>query len=337
MNKSRRQAIKIGAACLTTICNSGSFSFANTTVPSNNTRYHETAQYTGAAFGTQWCLTLERKKQQELIPETIAHTVEVINRSMSPYRNDSELTIFNNIAADKPFEVSPGFSKVVRNALDVAHASQGAFDPTVGPWVNRLGFGPVKGNFNSKYTDIVLSDNRISKRLAGATLDLCGIAKGYALDLISEQLHSLGVNNFLLDIGGEIYTRGKHPNGRDWLIAIDTPDNNLNVSMSTDSLNSSIATSGSTYNGYHVGNKHYSHLIGKHRQSRTSTLHSVSVMHPSAMLADAWSTALFVMGDDASILARAMKLDCLFVEKYRNRYVARTEGNFTLANKEDSE
>jgi thiamine biosynthesis lipoprotein len=101
--------------------------------------------------------------------------------------------------------------------------TEGAFDPTIGPLVNRFGFGPIHGE-RAHPADLSVSANGLRKRVPGLTLDLCGIAKGYALDRIIEALPAVGVDSVMFELGGEIRTLGRHPDGRAWQIGIERPD-----------------------------------------------------------------------------------------------------------------
>jgi len=298
----------------------------------------------GSAFGTQWKLSLNADVNANPAIDTIREIVRSVDQSMSPYRLDSELSGFNRLTENQPFIASEALSTVVKTSLDVASLSAGAFDPTVGPVVNRYGFGPVtvaaSDTNTSRYTDISQHNNTLHKSKSSVTLDLCGIAKGFALDEITSGLSHAGYDNFLVELGGELAARGNHPNQaftdpvskRPWTIGIELPaDSNKDI-FRTLLSNSAIATSGVAHNSYQLRNKRYSHLINPHLQTVTKNkLFSVTVLSESAMLADAWSTALYVLGESKGIAqARQMGLSTLFISNSSSGLQYSTTGQFTL-------
>ncbi len=280
----------------------------------------------GAALGTSWQLTLLPEYPVHKAINAVHTTLKKVDQSMSPYLPDSEVSRFNHhshSAYSQP--LSPWCYTVTKAALDVAIQSDGAFDPTVGPHVNQYGFGPITGSRHCRYHDLSLTDDAITKRREGATVDLCGIAKGFALDKIAHHLTDLGYKHFLFELGGELVAKGRHPSGRYWKIAIETT---TDVPFLATLDNRSIATSGVKQNSFDYLNNTYSHLINPSTLSVVDTdLFSVSVFHPSAMLADAWSTALFTMGKNKSIAyATQNKLDALLIDKNDNN----NAGAFTI-------
>ncbi len=274
----------------------------------------------GTALGTRWQLTLLSEHPVFKAINAVQTTLNKVDQLMSPYLPDSEVSRFNYHGRSfyrQP--LSPWCYTVTKAALDVATQSGGAFDPTVGPHVNQYGFGPITGSRHCRYQDLSLSDGAIIKRREGATIDLCGIAKGFALDEIAHRLTGLGHEHFLFELGGELVAKGRHPSGRHWNIAIETT---TDAPFLAKLDNRAIATSGVKQNSFDYLNNTYSHLINPSEPSVADTdLFSVSVFHPSAMLADAWSTALFTMGKNKAVAyATQNKLDALFIDKNDNNH-----------------
>ena len=267
----------------------------------------------GRAFGSTWRITLP--DQAPAAPRrAVAGLLDGIDRQMSPWRDDSEITAFNRSARE--VRVSPETALVAQVALDVAAASDGWFDPSVGPLVARWGFGPITGDGTPRWQGLSVAGDSLSKDAAGLTMDLCGIAKGRALDLLAARLLDAGHADFLADLGGELAARGQHPSGRDWQIAVEDP--RPEVAGSAFGLRlpdgMAIATSGLRAQSYAVGPQRYGHIIDPHHAAPVGgAIASVSVLAESAMLADAWATALTAAGADGAALARRQGLAALFI------------------------
>lgn len=304
----------------------------------------------GSAFGTRWNLSLSAGADPEPAIKIIRAVVRLVDRSLSPYRTDSELCGFNRISADQSLNVSDTFQSVVGASLLLARRSNGAFDPTIGPVVNRYGFGPIVDPAGSTdeppahYTDITLQGNTLRKSVSHATVDPCGIAKGYTLDVIARRLIESGYDDFLLELGGEVVARGSraHYQGvqaagrscrRPWIIGIELPPKAGQPWLRCPLINTSVATSGIAHNSYRLLENQYNHLINPSTGTVTdNTLFSVTVIHENAMLADGWSTALFVAGEQNGLeLAREHNLTALFIRTGSDRLPYETTGGFALA------
>jgi len=274
-----------------------------------------TCTYSGAAFGTQWHLVIGADQHPDTALYLIEQLLRSIDASISPYREESTLSHFNQSAVGTRTDIDAHLSQLIHTSITVAKQSNGAFDPTVGPLVSRFGFGPIKGSENCDFRDIQCSNTELIKGKSGLTLDLCGLGKGFAVDRISHGLKRLGYQHFLFDIGGEFAGIGRHPSGRPWLIAIE-PDSDAPAQKQIVSLtDSSMATAGLQHNHFVYKGKLYGHLVDqKNKVSAQARCHSVSVMHASATLADAWSTALYVAGPERGVeLAHRYKLNAYFM------------------------
>ncbi|MEH6726919.1 MAG: FAD:protein FMN transferase, partial [Hyphomicrobiales bacterium] len=151
----------------------------------------------GQAFGGFWRLITADTQQATRARSVVDAVVGEITNKMSPYRADSELSRFNASQSSDWQNLSEASCFVAAEALRIAALSGGAFDPTVGPIVARFGFGPIHGAMG-RYDDLVVGQHAIRKRESGLTLDLCGIAKGYAVDRVSEGLLEAGIEDAMI-------------------------------------------------------------------------------------------------------------------------------------------
>jgi thiamine biosynthesis lipoprotein len=281
----------------------------------------------GRAFASHWRITAPASMERHRA--AIAALLANVDRQMSPWRGDSDITRFNTHRTESP--VSQGTATVARTALDIARASDGWFDPTVGPLVAKWGFGKIAGTDAGHWQGVTAGDDSLRKDRPGLTMDLCGIAKGYALDRVAAYLLDAGAQNFLIDFGGELHAEGHHPSGRIWQIAVEDPRQNADGPAAGLRLPSgmSIATSGLRAQSYALGGHNYGHIIDPHRaRPMDGTLASASVMDASAMRADAWATALAAAGDAGPALARARGIIALFLFQANGVLTAQTTGGF---------
>jgi len=269
----------------------------------------------GPAFGSTWRAALPDGSQSVAIRTLVASVVAEINQAMSPYLAQSELTAFNRTDTVDWVSCSAPLADVAGQALAMSRFTDGAFDPTVGPLVNRFGFGPIHGE-RARPDDLSVSANGLRKAMSGLTLDLCGIAKGYALDRIVDGLPSIGVTSALIELGGEIRTLGRHPDGRAWQVGIERPDAEPGIMAHIVApAHLALATSGTGRQNIALGQGGVSHLIDP-RTGRPvdAAPASVSVLAETAMRADGLATALMVMGmDRGAAYAENHAIPALFV------------------------
>ncbi len=270
----------------------------------------------GPGFASYWRATLPGQGDLGRCKSVIEEVIAMVDSLMSPFRPGSEISRFNNSRGTGWFAISPATRRVIAEGLRIADLSAGAFDPTVGPVVGRLGFGPIKGTGAGGYDGIVARKDAVRKAHPGLTFDPCGIAKGYALDRISRRLDGLGESNYLVELGGEVFARGRHPSGRPWMVGVERPaPGAVSFQRIVRLHGAALATSGDWVNGYRVSGRRFSHIIDPRRgQPVDSRVASVSVVAPRAMTADALATALMVMGSDRGMeLARREGLAALFI------------------------
>ncbi len=269
----------------------------------------------GPAFATRWRVLCDHGADLWEVNRVVEATVAQIDRSMSPYRQDSEVSIFNAFQGDRALQVSGCLGKVLARADEISHLSGGAFDPGVGPLVSRVGFGPIEGEYVPFLEGIEIDGERVVKLDRNATLDLCGIAKGFAIDEIALRLQVRGVRDALIEIGGEFVALGRHPSGRAWRVAIENPHPGVDGAITVVNLeNRAIATSGHRYQGIN-GSVKMSHIIDPATQRPANQrVLSATVIADTGIDADSWSTSLCALGPGPSVtLARLANLDALIV------------------------
>lgn len=253
--------------------------------------------YTGPAFGSAWRLVLPDTGEARLARARLEAVVDRVDALMSPFRLDSELGRFN---AAGSVAASPETKLVAGAALQLAHDSGGAFDPTAAPLVRRYGFGSPAISADRPsgcFRDLSITGNVVNAARPGLSLDLCGIAKGFALDEIVRALDGL---DFLAELGGEVAARGRHPSGRPWRIGIERPGSAV-LQRIVDADAWAIATSGDNAQGYSIGGRRYAHVVDPRRQAPADgAVASVSVRAASGMLADGLATAAMVLGAEAA-------------------------------------
>jgi len=256
--------------------------------------------------------------------------VDAVDRQMSSWKPDSDLNRLNDAPQHQWLTVPAELFSVLDTALHVSRQSHGAFDIGVGDLVHAWGFGPGQGRIDEQRikalkaqphgpaTDVLELDpgRRRVRKQAAITLDLSGIAKGYGVDRLARCLDSLGITRYLVGIDGEMRARGTKPDGRPWAVAIEKPVRHLRDVMGVMELSdAAIATSGDYRHWIEHHGKSHAHTIdGALRQPLSNRLAAVSVVASSCMLADAWATALLVLGEEVGIdLARKRGMDALFV------------------------
>ncbi|MBP9155597.1 MAG: FAD:protein FMN transferase [Xanthomonadales bacterium] len=256
--------------------------------------------------------------------------VDAVDQQMSNWRPDSDLNRLNEAPVDQWLAVPEGLFTVLEAALCVGRQSQDAFDIGVGDLVSAWGFGPGQGRLDearintlkaqthqpaTQLLDLDPVGHRVRKRGA-ITLDLAGIAKGYGVDQLARCLDTLGIPRYLVGIDGEMRARDTKPDGQPWAIAIEKPVRHLREVMGVMELDdAAIATSGDYRHWVdHHGESHAHTMNGALRRPVSNRLAAVSVIATNCMLADAWATALLVLGETAGIeLARERGMTALFI------------------------
>lgn len=273
--------------------------------------------YTGPAFGSAWRLVLPDTAEAALALGQLEAVVARIDALMSPFRPDSELSRFN---AEGDTKISSETGHVASAALALARDSGGAFDPTMAPLGRRYGFGPPAispARPAGCYREVRIAGDSLISGRPGLSIDLCGIAKGHALDQIARALDGL---DFLVELGGEVAARGRHPSGRSWRVGIERPGATA-LQRIIEPDGRAVATSGDAAQGYNVGGRRYAHVMDP--RSRTpvdNDVSSVSVLAATGLIADGLATAAMVLGpEEAGPLLKAHDATALFLIRKSGR------------------
>lgn len=298
----------------------------------------------GKTMGTYYAVKYvadSGKPSPERIKAEIDRRLELVNDQMSTYRVNSELSRFNqSTEINKPFPVSAAMAKVVRESIRISHLTKGALDVTVGPLVNLWGFGPEgrpdripnDDEINKRRAwigidHLQVQDNALVKAIPQLYVDLSSIAKGYGVDVIAEYLADQKINNYMVDIGGEVRTHGVNGNQIPWRIAIEKPQTGTEQ-LAQEVIqpgNMAIATSGDYRNYFEENGQRFSHEIDPETgRPVTHNLASITVLAPSCMTADGLSTGLDIMGPKrALMLANQENIPVFMIIKTQNGFEER--------------
>jgi thiamine biosynthesis lipoprotein len=291
----------------------------------------------GETMGTTWSAEYYAAPScgGEEVRAALARELERLNAQMSHWREDSDLSRFNSVPAGTWVELPEEFFRVLETALAVWAETQGAFDPALGRTVDAWGFGPSRARTApapaGERARIQLAPGR-AYQPGGVSLDLSAIAKGFAVDQLARLLDQPDISSALVEIGGELRARGVKPDAQPWWVAIERPPGESNFPEVRVALcGMSIASTGD-YRRYfeHEGTR-YSHTIDPRTGSPARhPIASVTVLHEECMLADAYATALAVMGPNGGIaFADASDLAAIFILREDNRrYGIRTSKLF---------
>ncbi len=288
----------------------------------------------GEAFGTRWTVRIRGPETgAEEVRAAIEAELEAVDRSMSNWRADSEISGLNASPETGPLPISAPLALVLETAVRVHQDSGGAFDITVGPLLRLFGFGPDSDPAGRAPDPAELEATRarvggarfrieraadgkalVTRDVAGVEMDLSGIAKGYAVDRVSAALAELGFAEHLVEVGGEIQARGE------WTVGVQDPSGGLatRVHRSFPVRNLGMATSGG-YRDFRVADdgedRYWTHILdprsGRPVERRAG---SVTVLADSCLEADAWATALYVLGPAEGLeLAEQRGIAALFL------------------------
>ena len=267
----------------------------------------------GKTMGTSYKLMLIGAQfDANKINKLVKSRLDDIEQSMSTYIKSSDISKFNNTANTKPFLLNEDFEYVVKKALQIGQDTNGAFDITLDPLVDLWGFDRNPNKTKPAQKEITnalskkgikylqLKKSHISKLKSDVTINLSGIAKGFAVDEIAKILVENKIENYLVEIGGEIKVSQKNVDNKTWKIGIRNPIINdgkeyIDVAMMS---NQAIATSGLYLNYFEQDNNYYSHIISPVTGYPIQTdLISVTVIADDCIIADAMATAAIILGE----------------------------------------
>ncbi|WP_430813218.1 FAD:protein FMN transferase [Carboxylicivirga sp. RSCT41] len=266
----------------------------------------------GLIFGTIYHMTYEHSAD---LSDTIQNTLNAFDWSMSTYKQESTISKINRNVS---LETDAYFRQVFKKAKEITEKTNGAFDMTVAPLVNAWGFGfSKKDSVSEGLIDSIrqyvgmemlsLEGTRILKEKPEIMLDGSAIAKGFAVDVVANVLESFNVDNYMVEIGGEMRVKGLNPKQTTWRVGIDKPIDdpevlNRQLQEIIGISDIALATSGNYRNFYIKGGKKYAHTISPFTGYPVDhRLLGVSVLAPDCMSADAYATAFMVMGYEKSM------------------------------------
>jgi FAD:protein FMN transferase len=278
-----------------------------------NRAINNTITISGAAQGTSYHITY-LAGQHSNYRESFDSIFKKIDLSLSTYNTSSIISKINR--NDTAVKVDEFFSDVFKKSIEVSEKTKGLFDVTVAPIINAYGFG-----FNKKeritnvlidsllrfigYKKIRLVDNKLVKDIPQVMLDFNAIAQGYTVDVIASFLESKGISNYMVEVGGELRTKGTKLNDSSWTVGIEKPNESLTEGASLFAVinikDKSLATSGNYKKFYVEEGKKYAHIIDPFTgYPAKNSLLSTTVIADNCMTADAYATAFMVMGLEKS-------------------------------------
>ncbi|MFV0360076.1 FAD:protein FMN transferase [Tropicimonas sp.] len=281
-----------------------------------------TVRLSGETMGTTYHVTavgVPGDLGEEQIGAAVEEALAAVNASMSNWDPNSEVSLFNAARTTEPVDISPEFAHVMAAAGRVNAISGGKFDVTLSPLIELWGFGPKQpgepvpadAEISAALEHVgqaellSLDGGTLAKRDPLVSVNLSAIAKGYGNDAVAGALRELGVENYLVEIGGDLVAAGRNEAGETWKIGIETSETgSRSVEMVLPVGDLGMATSGDYRNFFEQDGVRYSHLIdpttGRPITHRTT---SVTVLAEDGMMADALATAMIVMGEEAGMKA----------------------------------
>lgn len=307
--------------------------FGETTAPLQRHVIH------GPTMGTRYSAVFyaEASVDNVNLRRELQAAVDAVDDQMSTWKPDSDLMRFNRAPAGKWFDVPDQLYSVLSEALEIGRLSDGAFDIGVGDLVSAWGFGSNRPGPDNLEEAVALRQkprvpahlcleldrghSRVRKQ-ADIVLDLSGIAKGFGVDELGRVLAAAGIKHALVSIDGEVRSSGGKPDGSPWRVAVETPQTGRRAAEGVLELSDcAVATSGDYRHFIEIGGDRYPHTMDPRRGAPlTDGPASVTVLARTCMAADAWATALLVLGPTAGdALASRHGLEALFIERPQNR------------------
>ena len=299
---------------------------SETAVPGQRSTLH------GPTMGTRWSASVDADALLDLnaLRQDLAFAVQQVDAQMSPWKPESDLVRLNRAPVDAWVDLPFEMLEVLACAMDIHRLSTGAFDPCVGALVDAWGFGAVRDApdaaaiHTARQTKPCPMHQSLeldrpagrARRLAPVQLDLCGIAKGYAVDRMAAVLRQHGVRHALAALDGELRAVGSQASGVPWAVALEAPEAGQRAVRGVLELEDlAVATSGDYRHCLNVGGAHLAHTMDARRAVPVNNaVASVTVLARSCMEADAWATALLVAGPGEGLaLAQRRGLEALFL------------------------
>lgn len=322
--------------CITRIIAIGSFALLVACADEQNVRKIE-----GFAQGTTYSINIVLPKDAKLNPikQAIEAEFDRIDLALSNYRDDSKIEQFNAIASTEPQTVEAELVNLVESARNISQASHGCYDLTIKPLFDLWGF---KKNEFSPPSDEALtstreavgmdkletvSDTQLRKLNPHLRIDVSSIAQGYTSVRMAKILEDAGINNYLVEVGGELQAKGRKPGSQPWRVAIEKPLPNEMSLQKIASFDSGAAmalvTSGTYRHYFDDEGKRYSHVLdGRTGKPVEHNTVSVVVLHPDSGIADAWATALLCLGSEEGLVAAdENRISALFINEVGDDFI----------------
>ncbi|WP_371923857.1 FAD:protein FMN transferase [Pseudomonas sp. ANT_H4] len=280
-------------------------------------------------------------------PAEVQRQVEAIlgevDRQMSTYRSDSDIERFNDLPANSCQRMPEPILHLVRTGEQLSQASDGAFDLTVEPLMNLWGFGPQAREIKIPdattladarqrvgHQHLRIDGNQLCKD-AAVEVDFNSIAAGYAVDRIAERLNQLGIHDYLAEATGELKAAGRKPDGSPWRVGLEEPRDDQQIAERIIAVDGfGVSTSGDYRNYFQQDGRRYSHTLDARTGAPIShQLASVTVLQPSALMADGLSTVLLVLGPEQGWeYAEKHQIAAFFVMREGTGFVTRSNKAF---------
>lgn len=300
----------------------------------------------GSAQGTTYNVSFwtEADADPEALQQAIDAEFALIDRSLSNYRPDSTIERWNESGSLEPVVVGKEIVELVEKARRVSEASSGCYDLTIAPVFKLWGFRgtsltpPSDAALRAALADVgfhqveTRDGDRLVRKAPAIRIDLSSIGQGYSVGRIAALLEALGIENYLVEIGGEMQTRGKKPNDAPWRVGIERPvpgaqdPSSLQTVLTMKGTERLATMTSGTYRHYFDGaGRRYSHILDA--RSGKPIAHgtvSVTVLHEDPSLADAWSTALLCLGSEEGLAAADREgIATLFVDERDGAFTER--------------
>ena len=301
-------------------------------------------------MGTTYNVTVVEnplRLSKENLKKRVEKALNEVSEKMSNWHDHSEISIVNDDTRGKPIDLSQELFDVINISTDIHNKSNGAFDITAAPLINLWGFGPNKSERKvpsvsevnaalelvgqTKLLKLIPGLNQLKKRNSQVSINLSAIAKGYGIDKVASTLKKQKIQNFLVEIGGDLITSGTNKNGNAWSIGIEAPKVESRIVQSVIKIqNQAMATSGDYKNFFEKNGIRYSHIIDPKTgyPIRHKTL-SVTVVAETAALADGWATAMLVLGNnDGMIVANKLGIPVFFISSHEKGFITEESAEF---------
>ncbi|WP_323765249.1 FAD:protein FMN transferase [Marinovum sp.] len=305
-------------------------------------------ELTGLTMGTGYSIVAvdhSRNVDKAELQAAVDAALGRVNEQMSNWDAGSEISRFNASAEGESLTVSPELAQVMQAAQQVNTASDGRFDVTVGALIDLWGFGagqsrrdlPAEAEIAEamaccgQSTSVGTDGTALTKLNGGANVYLSSIGKGFGVDQVARALAGFGITDYMVEIGGDLYAAGRNPDGQPWQIGIETPQAfDRGISQVVGLSGMGMATSGDYRNYFDHDGQRFSHIIDATTgRPVTHDTASVTVLTENAMLADAWATALLVLGRERGLeIAEREGIAALFIDRAAEGFVTTASDRF---------